>query len=383
MSTQHEGQAGPDGAWGELSGISDDELSGGTSDETTVATILQSRIAIWQYQLLEERPTPLLQKELQRAIKEMSEALKQPTFPAGIDLESLDAQHKQISKHWGKLFKHPCHRTLLLTSMTQYEVLFAEMLLEDYASQPARMPLSDEWLLDRVSQVLDHREASGHSKSNDKKKQKDYHEYVILPLEEMSLGGLVSHAEKKLCAAVVAREDGSRGPGGYVSQLIQRCDWEKLAEALVYDRRLAVTLFSFKPISRQRSWEAKLPRVLQKMDDLERTYFTNLSSPSNYTISKHASDLLARHSSNKSNHVPLPRMPAAEKHAHNMTNTIKNRLRLLTTGLTLRTGRDPATSSARSDEYGPLLYQDEQGAATSGIRSDEKGDLMSFDEKEV
>lgn len=399
MSTQHEGRAGLAGACDEftgisdvelsgisddeLSGITDDEPSGDTSDDLSAATILQTRIALWQYQLRHERLTPLLQTELHNTIKDMSEALKQPTFPEGIDLESLDAQYKHVSKHWGKLFQHPYDRTTLLINMSHYEVLFAEMLVEDYVSRPARMPLSDEWLLDRVTKVLEHNDVPGFSKSNDKQTQEHYYKNVILPLEEMTLGGLVSHAVRKLCEAVLAREGGSQGPGGHVSQLIQRCEWEKLAEALVYDRRLAVTLSGLKPVGQQRDWKEIFPRVLHKMDDMERKYFTNLSSPDNYIISKHAADLLARHSSNKSNHVPLPRMPAAGKLAPNITNTIKNRLRLFKAGLTLRTERDSATSSAKSDEHGHLLHLDEKSTATSSFRSDEKGDQMGFDEKEV
>lgn len=407
MSTQHEGQAGLDGACDEFSGISDDELSGirddefsgirddelsgisddessgDTSDDLSAATILKTRIALWQYQLRHERLTPLLQMELQRLIKEMSEALKQPTFPEGIDLESLDAQHRHVSKHWGKIFQHPYDRTQLLMNMSRYEALFAEMLLEDYASRPARMPVLNDWLLDRATKVLEHNEVPGFSMSNDKQKQEHYYDNVKWPLEEMTLGGLVSHAERKLCEAVLAREGGSQGPGGYVSQLIQQCEWEKLAEALVYDRRLAVTLSGIKPVGQQRNWKGIFPRVLHKMDDMERKYFTNLSSPDNYIISKHAADLLARHSSNKSNHVPLPRMPAAGKLAPNITNTIKNRLRLFKTGLTLRTERDSATSNAKSDEHGHLLHLDEKSTATSSFRSDEKVDQMGSDEKEV
>lgn len=163
-----------------------------------------------------------------------------------------------------------------------------------------------------------------------------YQENILFPLEEMNLGSLVSHAENRLCTTAAARQAGAKGTGAYVSRLIQGCEWESLAETLIYDRQLFNNLCSHNNIYVNRKWlEGLRPKILGRMDDLQRLHYTNMSSPTNYTISKLAMDLLASNSADRPHRVPLSRISKYQIHISPISK-IKGRLQLLAEGLNLR-----------------------------------------------
>lgn len=355
---------------------SGDEFS--ESNEDDYRTILEARVALWNVQLKHEILTPLLEKEMESAIGVMTKSMQKPQFSADADLvERLESLHNDITEHWGKVFKSPGDRSLLVVNVKHFEVFFAGMLYEDYMLQPVNpwehhLP-GNHWFSNSSSSVQHHREPKDDSSSNN---DEYYQENILLPLKEMNLGCLVSHAENRLCTAAVARRAGAKGTGAYVSRLIQGCEWEGLAETLIHDRQLFNILCSHRPIHVNRKWlETVRPKILQQMDDLQHTYYTNMSSPTNYTISKHAMDLLARHSVGGQHRVPLSQIPKSRIHTSPISK-IKGRLQLLADGLNLKFHKDATTSSAYSEEKSHLLFQPQKSTATSSIISDEKGSLL-------
>ncbi|KAG8166914.1 hypothetical protein KVR01_002603 [Diaporthe batatas] len=355
---------------------SSDESSGST--EELYHTTLEARIALWKIQLQQERLTPLLQKEMNSAIELMAKEIRKPRLSADIDLvEKLDSMHNDIYEHWSKVFKDPSDRSLLLVNINRYEVVLVGMLYEDYTLQSVSPfePLlpGDPWFSDVSSHVQHHRQPKDGSTSDN---DKYYQENVLFPLEEMNLGSLVSHAENRLCATAAARQAGAKGTGAYVARLIQECDWERLAETLIYDRQIYNNLCGHNTLCLNREWlESRRPTILGRMDDLQRMYYTNISSPTNYTISKHAMDLLARHSTGAPLRVPHSRVSKPQIHTSPITK-IKGRLQLLADGLNMRFRKDTATSSANPEEKSHLLFQSQKGTATSSIVSDEKPFLL-------
>lgn len=355
---------------------SGDEFS--ESEEDDYRTTLEARIALWKFQLQLEIMTPLLQKEMKSAIEVMTKGMQKPRFSANADLvKRLESLCNNITEHWCKIFKSPEDHSLLVANISHFEAFLVGMLFEDYMLQPVNhwephLP-GNNWFSKLSSQVQHHRKPKDDSSSNN---DESYQEFILFPLEEMNLGCLVSHAENRLCAAAAARQAGAKGTGAYVSQLIQGCDWEGLTETLIYDRQLFNILCGNRPIHVNRKWlETVRPKMLQRMDDLQHTYYTNMSSPTNYTISKHAMDLLARHSVGGTHRVPISQIPKSQIHTSPVSK-IKGRLQLLADGLHLRFRKDAATSSTNPEEKSHLLFQHQKSTATSSIISNEKGSLL-------
>jgi hypothetical protein len=365
----------------DASSVHDSGSSVSSESNEDYRTTLDVRIALWRVQLQQERLTPLLQKEMKSAIEEMTKRVQKPQFSADADVvERLENQHNDLTEHWSKVFKNPADRSLLLVNINHYEIFLVGTLYEDYMSQPVN-PLEphlpgNHWFSarDLSSKVQHCRDTKDDSTSDS---DEYYQENILLPLEEMDLGSLVSHAENRLRTAAAARQAGSKGMGAHVSRLIQGCEWQGLAETLIYDRQVFNNLCSHDTLYINRKWlEALRPKILGRMDDLQRTYYTNLSSPTNYTISEHAMDLLARHSVGGPHRVPHSRITKSQIHTSPISK-IKGRLQLLADGLNLRFRRDAATSSASNpEEKSHLLFQSQKGTATSSIISDEKGSLL-------
>ncbi|POS70430.1 hypothetical protein DHEL01_v211172 [Diaporthe helianthi] len=357
---------------------SDGEIT--ESDEHVYRTTLEDRVAIWRFQLQREHLTPLLRKEMESAIELVTTTTQEPWFSKDAHLVMrLEGLHDDINKHWSKVFKSPTNHSVLLVNINQWETFLVGTLYEDYMLKPhAVNPWEpflppNNWLSDLSSQVEHH----GQPKDDRTSENQEYHhESIIFPLHEMNLASLVSHAENRLCVAAAVREAGAKGTGGYVSYLIRRCEWKLLAETLINDRQLLNTLCSHKTMHVRPEWlESHHPEMLAQMDDVQRTYFTNISSPTNFTISKHAMDLLARHIASGTQGVHLSRIPKSQIHTSPVSK-IKRRLQLFADGLNSRFRRDAAASSADHEEKNHLLFQSQKSAATSSVISDEKESMV-------
>ncbi|KAH8782663.1 hypothetical protein F5883DRAFT_536715 [Diaporthe sp. PMI_573] len=137
-----------------------------------------------------------------------------------------------------------------------------------------------------------------------------YQHIFVRTVREMMLDQ--DHVEKRLRAASA----GSSHPAGEIHRLIDQCEWQDLAASVVNDRRLAVTLFGAKQVNRD-FWSAQFGRtVLQQIDGVRDRYFTELSTPTKYTLSKRARDLSAKKVAHVSHLSSVtPPSPASSRHA--------------------------------------------------------------------
>lgn len=106
----------------------------------------------------------------------------------------------------------------------------------------------------------------------------------------------VGHVEKRLCFAVSEKQQ------SYVAHFVKQCDWPNLALTIWHDRELVQALRG--PTVYPTDFNYTVLHLA--IYCMERKYFTDLSSPTIYTISPHAVDLMTRHSSNSSNHIVSP-----------------------------------------------------------------------------
>lgn len=290
--------------------------------------VAQSRIACLNLQLT-ERLTPLLRKETQHVIEMHSAALQRPNLAAEVNtVKSLDRLHNQLTEHWCKVYKDPLCHSFLKADMAEFQLLLTGMLLQDYAGLPYS---ATSWATRRARTVRKYRAAIKYSSSDNLAQACDsdssgadddsndlreaYYDGTVFPLEELTLN--IAHAEDRLCFAGSEVQEVCSG-AGYVTELIRRADWKKLAEILLNDRELARDLFSQLPIIPDCFNNKTHRKVIDGIKKIEHKYFVDLSSPSTYTISKHAQSLSARCSCSNSSHASLPL-----SEAENATDTFR------------------------------------------------------------
>lgn len=246
--------------------------------------------------LLLEYQTPLFQNELLDAIKLHEEAIQRPDpTPAERErvldqLGLLDNMDDRLRKHWKELQKDMSSRTILLASIADYQRLLGAWLMLDYSGKHAGKCY--EWASGLVKVIDDVGSGVGRIGEDFRR----YQELVVRPLKEMMLSQ--QRVERRLRAG----STGSNHPAGGIHRLIDQCDWPNLAVAVVDDRQLAVTLFGAKQLNKD-IWSAQFGRsVLQKIDDTRDKYFAEMSTPTNYTLSKRARELSAKKAARAARH---------------------------------------------------------------------------------
>lgn len=323
---------------------------------------LDARIACLRLQLTQTL-TPLLRKEAQILMRLHSAALEEKDLASEANLlQNLDRLHDQFIKHWRKVYKDPLFHSFLPADMIEFQRNLTGMLLHDYVGEsynptkwvsnrvrtirqmkaPMKHASSDDMMLAQDSDSSDahesHRseaygsddseapgsdcsESHGRGRSESDGSGNDwrggYNDGIAFPLKEMTLNVPLAHVEERLCFAE-SKEKEELSSAGYVADLLDRTDWKKLAQTLLNDRELASDLFSQEPMVEGYYDDKTSRKVLEGIKKIERKYFVDLSSPSEYTISKHATDLSARYSSSSSSCASLPR-PEAE----NLTDVSK------------------------------------------------------------
>lgn len=133
----------------------------------------------------------------------------------------------------------------------------------------------------------------------------EYQDVVVLPLQEMALDR--SHAEDRILLSgwhakqaweqqleMLERRQPparTRGRGGYVKQLVERCEWQSLARMLINDRALAraldpecfASIEDFETVTLDAN--VRVLQTIQGMiDDLEKIYFLHVTSPTDFFI---------------------------------------------------------------------------------------------------
>lgn len=274
---------------------------------------LSVRITSYKLLLLDYE-TPLFHNELLDAIKLHEEALQRPEpTPAErrrvVDqLGVLDKMNDRLDKHWRELQKSMNARVTLLANIATYQRYLGLLLLLDYIGKHAGE--YQDWAATLVRHIDN---VTGGIGSVDEDFRL-YQQTIVSPIREMMLNR--EHVERRLRAA--AR--GSTHPAGEVHRMIDQCDWPNLALALVNDRELAATLFGAKQLN-EGFWKPQTGKLaLEEIDSTRDKYFSELSTPTKYTLSRRAKDLSlkkaardardARHSSS-----PPLQSPLSDRHA--------------------------------------------------------------------
>ncbi|KAG8157351.1 hypothetical protein KVR01_012735 [Diaporthe batatas] len=256
-----------------------------------IRSILSRRVSGYELLLL-DYVTPLLHKELLDATKQNEEILQRPdpTTPqqqraALQQLGHLDNLDEQISEHWKDLHRGIVPRTALFGNLIGYQWFLAKSIILDYAGHSQREINMDSWVSRRIEE-LDLPQKTGGESKNDRD-SRIYQQTIATPIKELMLDQ--GHVEKRIRLAAAEPY-----PTGQIYRLIDECDWSTLAMMLSRDRELAVTLYSGKPLD-PKSYDDNIAKiVLREMDEVRDRYFTELSSPSTYTTSKHAQERSAR-----------------------------------------------------------------------------------------
>lgn len=245
--------------------------------------IFEQRVAGYQL-LLWDNLTPLFNKQLLNAIRLHEKALQRPdpSTPAERKLVFeqlflLDDVDKELTDHWNELHKSLRFRTAVLATLFGYQKFFTVELLLDYAGKS--QDANDIWLPNCLETMDSHYSAADKSETD----FDFYKHFVTKALKELMLNQ--EFVEKRLRIAA------ANNPIGDIYSLIDKCDWLSLAAMLIGDRELAKALFGGRPLDPRLYNDDVLKMVLREIDKIKSKYFTDLSSPSIYTISKHAKNL--------------------------------------------------------------------------------------------
>lgn len=275
-----------------------------------VRSVLSVRITGYKLLLLDYQ-TPLFHNELLDAIKLHEEALQRPEpTPAERErvldqLGLLDKMDARLDKHWKGLQRDMNSRSSLLANIATYQRHLGAWLMIEYTGK--QIPELHDWAT-RLVRRIDNITSGIGSVDEDFRL---YQQTVVRPIKEMMLNR--EHVERRLRAA--AR--GSTHPAGEVHRMIDECDWPNLALALVNDRELAATLFGARQLN-DGFWSPQFGKlVLHKIDSMRDKYFSELSTPTKYTLSRRARDLslkkAARDARRSSSPPATP--PASDRHA--------------------------------------------------------------------
>lgn len=290
---------------------------GGQGSQTITQEIrsdLSVRITSYKLLLLDYE-TPLFHNELLDAIKLHEEALQRPEpTPAErrrvVDqLGVLDKMNDRLDKHWRELQKSMDARVTLLANIATYQRYLGLLLLLDYIGKHAGE--YQDWAATLVRHIDNVTSGIG-SVDEDFKL---YQQTIVCPIREMMLDR--EHVERRLRAA--AR--GPAHPAGEVHRMIDECDWPNLAVALVNDRELAATLFGAKQLN-EGFWKPQTGKLaLEKIDSMRDKYFTELSTPTKYTLSRRARDLSLKKAARAARHStsPPPLSPLSDRHAEDLS----------------------------------------------------------------
>jgi hypothetical protein len=165
--------------------------------------------------------------------------------------------------------------------MVMFQRFLSSKLLEDYTKEPYTV---NTYMLTKARCVSEQNDRSltVPRAKDDNISDEIYQNYVVFPLEEMMLNR--NHVENKLRTAFARQGQ----PGSDIQPLIDRCDWAKLAAVLTSDRELVAKLKEPMPIPEL------CERILQGINQVQAKYFTELKSPSTFTISTHAREMSAK-----------------------------------------------------------------------------------------
>lgn len=295
--------------------------------------------------------TPLLLKEIRHAIEIHSGAIEQPDLTTNTRLlRELDIAHDQVSEHWCRFHENYMTSSSLLAYIGLHQRFLTRFLVDEYTSTPALRDTKSanvhDWACDMARLIRAHSTAESDSSDSDL----EYERSIILPLEEMDINQ--AHVEEKIRTLAAVQRGQSCD---YVRGLIRQCDWPRLAEVLLKDRKLAIDLFEPRPVVEGTFGEKTRCFVLQSIDDTTNRYFTELCSPTKYTLSKHAIAASAKHGSSNSSDHPITLCEGKDEIRKSIHDVVADGFGGLGTGLNLGLGSHSASSRLSRDEKSRLM----------------------------
>lgn len=251
-------------------------------DHDAATGVIESRIQ--DYGLVSLAPTtPLLKFLIGQCSSLHSETLKLPHIRRKL-MSQLDNFHTLVMEHWGDINGNLEDYAQLTAHMSLFLITLASQLANDYSGTPSSSGTENAaWEHRRVELIRKHRDPGSESDS-ESSEEGLYQDTVVSPVEELMLD--LGHVEDRL---IVAAEE-SKSPSS-IHDYIEQCDWSSVANALVRDRELALSILKAeKELStRPESFCGDAgTKVLQGISDIKVKYFADLSSPTDFTLSKYA-----------------------------------------------------------------------------------------------
>lgn len=295
--------------------------------------------------------TPLLLKEIRHAIEIHSGAIEQPDLTTNTRLlRELDIAHDQVSEHWCRFHDNYMTSSSLLAYIGLHQRFLTHFLVDEYTSTPALRDAKSanvhDWACDMARLIRAHSTAESDSNDTDL----EYERSIVSPLDEMDLDQ--AHVEEKILALAAVQRAQSCN---FVRSLIRQCDWQKLAQVLLNDRELAIDLFEPRPVFDGAFDEKTRSVVVESIDNTADKYFTELCSPTKYTLSKHAIAASAKHGPSHSSDHPITLCGGKDEIRKSNHDVVADGFGGLGTGLNLGLGSHSASSRLSRDEKSRLM----------------------------
>ncbi|KAL1880026.1 hypothetical protein Daus18300_001389 [Diaporthe australafricana] len=250
-------------------------------DHDAATELIESRLQDYTF-LGFESLTPLLKHLLQQSSDFHSKALKLPVIHKHL-LTELNTFHGMVEEHWAKLHNSLSRHAQLMAHICLFMEVLSSQLIRDYSDEPED---ADTTVGTHTKLIQQHRESArdGDGSHSDQ----SYQDFVVTPIEELLLDR--EHVEHRLMVAETCKKPKGDAPAT-AHYFIKRCDWPSLASILARDRELS---FATLEAGNQSSIMLGIfpkddaIKAVQGISDIRDKYFTDLASPTNFTLSKYA-----------------------------------------------------------------------------------------------
>ena len=231
--------------------------------------------------LLKGELTPLLRCEIEKAYSNHLSVRQLPLAEIALHVDDLKSQRNSIESHWNQIFRDMNTKAYVFLELEFFEHFLSDKLREDYINEPCQV---SGRMLDfaRIKGDSDDRELAARNLTRGKEEELDnlYKEVVVFAVKELMLD--LNHVERKLSAAL---ERAGR-PGSDIQALVDRCRWADLATVLLEDQKL------YPQVNPRNGYPAFTKFMVKRgIDQVQRTYFKDLISPSEFTLSSHSQAL--------------------------------------------------------------------------------------------
>ena len=231
--------------------------------------------------LLKGELTPLLRYEIEKAYNNHLSVRQLSLAEIAQHVNDPKSQRESIESHWNRIFQNMYTKAYVFLELEFFEHFLSDKLREDYINEPCQV---SGRILDfaRIKGNSDDRKLAAHRLTSGKEEELDkvYQEVVVFAVKELMLD--LAHVERKLSAAL----ERAGKPGSDIQALVDKCRWADLAIVLVEDQKLSPHV---NPSNGYPTFTKFM--VKRGIDQVQRTYFKELISPSAFTLSAHSQAL--------------------------------------------------------------------------------------------